>query len=49
MGVVMSTSDQTVSEDRQLVHELLGPVILSLLGLVVALLVTAYFPTIVFG
>jgi hypothetical protein len=49
MGVVMSTSNQTVSEHRQLTHELLGPVILSLLGLIVALLATAYFPTIVLG
>jgi hypothetical protein len=48
-GVVMSTSNQTVSEHRQLMHELLGPVTMSLLGLAVALLVTAHFPTIVFG
>ena len=45
----MSTSDQTISEHPLLVHELLAPVILSLMGLGVALLVTAYFPTVVFG
>jgi hypothetical protein len=45
----MSSDDQTVPEHPQLVHELLAPVILSLLGLGVALLITAYLPTTVFG